>query len=358
MFLLNSSNVVRYLVRSGRVSNPTHWEWRTGQPPNVGRWNGAFIAYLRSTGSEGEHRWFIKQPTNPIVFDSVGIDTEVQFYRLVHGKCPLSRYLPGFDPRLGYDAANRILVIEGLKGFEPTPEKLHNNNVNLRKGLFAAAVATMMGTFHQALDRVRLGAAHPPDQLAFSVGLPSLLREKAQLANALLGDAAPFFGRGLRRILTERAVAELLDELESGWRPSHLIHGDAGFRNILFRISETNAVELRWVDWETACWGDPRWDFALFFHDVLQAYLKCGYVNPPTFRHNCRIFWERYNSVQPEYPDFKAWCNSVLRLAVLHYLTYLVSETAQRRVPEAEALATLPELHRLFLDPLVYFDFP
>lgn len=360
MLLLNEANVLRYLIRSGRIrsDHAQHWVCRRQEA----RWNEIFLVECQRDDGPALESWFVKQPTFPLAHATVGIDTEVQAYRVMGQEPALDAYLPGRPFEAFYDAGNRIMVLENLSGYALVTPELHTGNVNLRTGEFAREVGRMMGTFHAHLERKRLSGKHEPEAVAFPAVMPSLLRDRAVAVDSLINfPSCERFRQSLRKFLLSSDVKPLLDELEESWEFSHLIHGDAAFRNLLFRAAQRTplALELRWVDWETAAWSDPHWDFALFFWDMIDAYLQ-GNINRATMRNNCRMFWAAYWDVRSAYPDFESWCRVVLRLSVLKNISYLIQKaiTDDPKTPnEATQLATVANLLPIFLEPLRFFEF-
>ncbi len=364
MFLLTTSNVARYLIRTGVVVHPEQWTWRiTSGPGN--RSSVAFVIEL-SRLDQGNKRWFVKQSLYPLHYETVGADTEAQTYALLGREADLLPYLALSDSDFPfrYDAPNRILVLNGLPGFSPVPASLHDpqTGTDLRRGDFAAAAAAMMARFHRRLERRCLSGSGRHERTAFVANVPALLRNGAEALRVLqeYGYAQSLF-RHLQNFFFDPEIAPLLQDLDQSWQFSHLIHGDAALRNFLYR--KTDRIELRWVDWETAGWGDPRWDCALFFLDFILAYFG-GYVNKTTFRLNSRKFYTQYFAGQPEGVSFENWFVPTLRLAVLKGFSHLIHGVtdevlALSEYPRKEAaqLKGIAQLRPLFLDPLSFFDF-
>lgn len=55
------------------------------------------------------------------------------------------------------------------------------------------------------------------------------------------------------------------------WRSSGIIHGDPHGGNL---FCDNKAQDIRLIDWETICLGDPYYDLAIFFRGVM--YTICG----------------------------------------------------------------------------------
>lgn len=61
---------------------------------------------------------------------------------------------------------------------------------------------------------------------------------------------------------------DALDALAGAWRDGHLIHADVKDDNIF--LTATGAVL---IDWETAGWGDPRWDLGCLLGGLVLGWL-------------------------------------------------------------------------------------
>jgi hypothetical protein len=64
-----------------------------------------------------------------------------------------------------------------------------------------------------------------------------------------------------------------LDALADDWRPATFTHYDVRWDNILVGQGETGRTQLRLVDWEAACLGDPDWDLGCLFAEYVSHWL-------------------------------------------------------------------------------------
>lgn len=69
--------------------------------------------------------------------------------------------------------------------------------------------------------------------------------------------------------IRSRGLADPLESLGAQFRQTSFIHGDLKSNNIL--CAPPDAVRL--VDWETAGWGDPRWDLGAVIGDAVFGWL-------------------------------------------------------------------------------------
>ena len=86
-----------------------------------------------------------------------------------------------------------------------------------------------------------------------------------------LGPARRSFLGQLREL---DAVHELVAAVDSTWSSTAVIHGDIRWDNWLYLPSPPGAPELRLVDWETACPGDPMWDVGSALASYLWVWVR------------------------------------------------------------------------------------
>ncbi len=197
------------------------------------------------------------------------VEYEASVYRFLlstPGSNELVHYLPHF---YGYDLEERILILELLRDAQNMRE------YHVRLGRFPAFLARRMGhalgTLHRStyVEREKLDDIHefpgqPPWVL--SIHRPNLgILRKISSANIQL----------IRIVQQFTEFPALLDELRHAWKTETLIHSDIKWDNwIVFRQpSMQHKVELKLVDWESACVGDPCWDVGSVFNDYLSFWL-------------------------------------------------------------------------------------
>ncbi|MEE8524425.1 MAG: phosphotransferase [Thermoanaerobaculia bacterium] len=83
--------------------------------------------------------------------------------------------------------------------------------------------------------------------------------------------------RAKRRILEivqdDADIAAGLDAAAAGWRTETVIHGDVRSDNVLVVADGGGNVGVKLIDWELVRRGDPAWDVAGAFHELLLFWL-------------------------------------------------------------------------------------
>jgi Ser/Thr protein kinase RdoA (MazF antagonist) len=101
----------------------------------------------------------------------------------------------------------------------------------------------------------------------------------------------------VRILQSRRRLMRRLDKLSGAWTPNTLIHGDVRADNILVVPSERGSVQLRLVDWELVQYGDPAWDLAGAFQDLLLFWISTIPHLPETMNSDFELL-----TAQARYP--------------------------------------------------------
>jgi hypothetical protein len=94
----------------------------------------------------------------------------------------------------------------------------------------------------------------------------------------LLASISPANYQALRVLQTQPGLGERLDHLRKLWQPETVIHNDVRSDNVL--VSPAGAAgapgpgTVRLVDWEMVQVGDPAWDVAGFFQDLVLFWIN------------------------------------------------------------------------------------
>lgn len=82
------------------------------------------------------------------------------------------------------------------------------------------------------------------------------------------------------KIADDPVLRGVAARLRDGWRSDVVIHGDMRLANVLVCRSPP---AIRFIDWETSGWGDPRWDLAGLVQELITAALMQGHdqLAPP-----------------------------------------------------------------------------
>lgn len=165
--------------------------------------------------------------------------------------------------RLHFDPGRSILVLELLRDartFQAFGEHAPPAAVAQLHGEVAAALAAChrLPVREDAAIAEWLPLAAP---WVFDIGRPS---------PASLRELAPAQLHLIRALQSARDLMERLDELRAAWRPSHLIHGDFKWSNVLVVHDAAGApARICLLDWELAQLGDPAWDVGASLHAII-----------------------------------------------------------------------------------------
>ena len=361
MVLFTANQLVRYLVRRARARGVLQSLALRVQNVSSNRSrNQCFLAYW----GKGKSTWFIKQPYFPSQYEAFGVANEARFYDLVNQlpalkESKLHEVIPK-RIRSGYDATNRILILEELTGFKSLPENLDESGVNLSESMLPEVAAEVMRRVHVPLKRalvVRFGQIKD-----FVEYKPLLLTYQSAYIPWLLASNPAAKGTFLTA-LTDSLVGNALivnylnDLSNKNWHKQSLIHSDAAWRNFMFRLTDANGLELRLVDWEQACWGEPRWDHAVFFANYVQSMID---TRPELLWTHAQRFHKAYYQPatdQHSEATFRPWFRIVLQLAAVNLIQQTIDRfmklvgTDQRRESESSLTLECQRWLRLLSNP-------
>jgi aminoglycoside phosphotransferase (APT) family kinase protein len=188
---------------------------------------------------------------------------EAATLRMLRSLPPLASHVPRC---LEYDTVQQILILEITDGHETLDRRL------ARTGRWPSTASAALGRFLALLHRDGTNAAAAlPDHAkageapwVLSIHRPDLaLRWNASDANMAF----------IRILQGSPGIQTELDRMRAGWSRSCLIHGDIKSANILVPKRGTAARELQVIDWELSGPGDPAWDVASVWSDVLCLWL-------------------------------------------------------------------------------------
>jgi aminoglycoside phosphotransferase (APT) family kinase protein len=194
---------------------------------------------------------------------------EAAFYGYVNEKVPpaaMRRFVPGFR---GYDARERLLVLEFVDGSRDL--RSHHLACGAFPKSSAAACGRALAALHALADtsaaRDRQGPAQrwPPWVLSLHRPNPAALRE---LSAASIG---------LVKVLQQHpALTRGLDDLRESWRPDCLIHNDVRWDNWLVTPVRGGArvTRVKLIDFELSGWGDPCCDVGSMFGEYLNFWVE------------------------------------------------------------------------------------
>jgi Phosphotransferase enzyme family len=311
----------------------------------------------RVTRSDGAG-FFLKQPDPTVRSGAATLRTEGDFYRRAESG---SSALPALPRLVHWDRTRPLLVVDLLGDHVTLSERVRARvPPEFPIGVWRA-VGRSLGQAHTVLGRAWGRPALRGDvPWVTSTPLPDLraLSEMSQAGAAVLEivQGSDPIRAGLR------AVAD-------SWRPLQTIHGDVRASNILVSADPTRRpADVRFVDWELVCAGDPLWDLA----GVLDALLldqdgpltgvdgddgEVGDDRPPVevvpwpvFQSASRAAWEGYRSAAPPYPTGPMRHRTML-YAAARLVEGTIEATARADEITAELVSTLQVAENVFTDP-------
>jgi len=302
LMLLNSDNVVHYLLQRGFLSfeSVVDGDLMVLEAPRRNR--NFKVTQQRQKGL------FVKQVLEWDPQAIATIQREAWCYSLAKTApelATLGAMLPEFR---SYDPQRHVLVLELLSGFESLAE--YHQKLGKFPVEVAVALAEALGTYHREtidkLDHLPQASIFPkvaPWVLSIHLQQPAWFHSLSAANSQLLGIVKKY-----------DEFAAVLDRLRNGWTFRSLVHGDIKWDNCLIQssIAPNGKPLLRVIDWELADLGDALWDVGA----ILQSYLSYWILSMPTWpnarpeeliakapyklevlQKAIRAFWNRYKEV-------------------------------------------------------------
>jgi hypothetical protein len=211
--------------------------------------------------------YLVKQPDPSSNGAVATLRREAEIYRLVHRRddpelAPVARLLP---PLVDLDPSGPVLVLELVEKSRSLRELWGDLGPDAPPTAAAEAIGGALATVHATFEDDSRLADLPG-------GLPWVLQVHRPRPH-LLSSLSPANVETLRILQTEEEMSRHLDALAPLWVGETLIHGDVKSDNLL--LVETDAgIRAVLVDWELAQVGDPAWDLAGFFQDMLLIWIS------------------------------------------------------------------------------------
>jgi hypothetical protein len=250
--------------------------------------------------------YLLKQadPLAPAARDT--IRCEAAFYRACEGIQQLeqvNRYLPRM---ISYDDEVGILALELLYPADSLWNVYRTSDPFAKSAQASSGVGRVLATVHQVFSYFGPDSATP---LSFLRSRTPWILQVHRPNPAMLATLSAANYQTLSILQGERELCGQLDMSLQQWRPTTVIHGDIKGDNILWLPGSGLAAGglVKVVDWEMVQWGDPAWDIAGFFQDLLLFWigsLPMGDSIPEmvtrapyrlgTLQTACRAFWRTY----------------------------------------------------------------
>jgi hypothetical protein len=306
--LLNSDNVVHYLLQRGFISfeSVVDGDLMVLEAPRRNR--NFKVTRQRQPGV------FVKQVQEWDPQALATVRREAWCYSLAQTLpelATLKEMLPGF---FAYDQQRSVLLLELLSGFESLAE------YQQRLGKFPVEIAVLLadalGAYHREtkdkLEHLPQASIFPrmaPWILSIHLQQPGWFQSLSAANSQLLGIVKKY-----------DQFATALDQLRGKWNFSSLVHGDIKWDNCLIQMPAEagGKAKLKVIDWELADLGDPLWDVGA----ILQSYLSYWILSMPTwpgasaadliakapfqlevFQAPVNAFWNRYKEVAQIPPE-------------------------------------------------------
>jgi aminoglycoside phosphotransferase (APT) family kinase protein len=215
--------------------------------------------YVFSAESSDGASYLLKQ--NPYI-DPKTAAREAAVYESLSCMPAIRKFIPRFH---GYDTDRHVLVLE----FIPTAVDLATYHHNLRRP--PIGVATAIGANLAELHCISTGQSQSEGTEPRPSAL-TLHRPHVRMAR----DCSPACLNLIRILQNTDGYGPCLDELNRSWAATALIHRDIRLKNFLLTapVRTMRHADLKLIDWELACVGDPRWDIGSALGNYLSLWLE------------------------------------------------------------------------------------
>jgi Ser/Thr protein kinase RdoA (MazF antagonist) len=299
--------------------------------------------------------YLIKQPDDPTHGGQHTLRAEAAFYSFCQQE-PAAAAMAEVLPRLVFfDPDRSLIALELLPGATPLWQRFRATGPQAFPFEIGRQVGQALGVVHRTFrDPAVLSA---PDLAWLSPAVPWVMMVHKP-GPELLATISPANYQTLRIIQSQGQLGESLDRLRGAWLPDTAIHGDVKSDNILVSTPagpDADGETVRLVDWELVQRGDPAWDVAGVFQDVVLFWITSmtgtGDVNAivasaafpwAIFQAYLRSFWQGYRQAT-ELTDDEA--NTTLLRAVAFSGARLV----QTAYEVSQASNTMPAQSLLLL---------
>ena len=236
------------------------------------------IMVTRSNGTN----YLLKQTFYYKQYKITPLEIESRFYELVHKNYDY-KHIRGIIPNMiSFDPDQNILTLELISQARTLREYFHNiqdNEINssLHKDIFAK-LGKMLAQYHSCFRN----CINDKNMISF-------IKDRMPFMFSLLHPSPEIFSRlspaNLKFLKIIQRYPELNKQLKylgREWQTETIIHGDLKWDNIVFSYSKYQSISLKIIDWELVSFGDPAWDIAGVFQDLISFWLQTS----PIFDEN------------------------------------------------------------------------
>ncbi|MDF5708075.1 MAG: phosphotransferase [Nostoc sp. S4] len=268
-FILNSHNVVDYLVEQGLCKQSD--KLLTTVEPVVAK-NFNLLLSL-----PGDRQLLVKQERHDREGKAAGeFFREWQIQELSHRFPELNHYRQFLPEVLHFDAENSIIVFRYLDDYQDLMDFYAQENS------FPTEIVRVIGTILATIHRDTYN--HQEYQDFFSQKQHNLVKDQVSHLIQRLEQIEPeIFASvpddGLRFfVLYQRfdSLSKAITELGNAVNPCCLTHNDLKLNNILLQNDWQNSSNsiVRLIDWERSTWGDPASDLGTLISSYVQIWLS------------------------------------------------------------------------------------
>jgi aminoglycoside phosphotransferase (APT) family kinase protein len=203
--------------------------------------------------------YLLKQNSDP---GATTVAHEGEVYRVLSKEPAMRAYLPQFH---GYDTGRRVLVLEFLRSVEDLA------SYHRARRRPPVRIASAVGAVLAALHGLRLGQGRSITAQRRRPPVLSLHRPDLQLVR----EASRASLELVRIIQRSDGFGARLEALNEAWSVTTPIHRDVRWKNFMLAapVGTVRQPQLKLIDWELACLGDPRWDIGSALGNYLSLWL-------------------------------------------------------------------------------------
>lgn len=193
--------------------------------------------------------FLLKQADHNTPHTKQTIAAEGRFYIRASSEKRFVRLRPFLPPFHLYDARRNVLVLGFCAGRHPDGMGSDAE----QSTWFARTLAIALARCHRTTRFPGKPGRGPPLWYPWALSVAAPRPETLRSISAGQLEI-------VRLIQADANAAPGLDDLLSRWQPTHLIHGDVRWDNLLEDTSGTGTRTLKILDWELCTLGDPAWD--------------------------------------------------------------------------------------------------
>jgi aminoglycoside phosphotransferase (APT) family kinase protein len=212
--------------------------------------------YVFSAEGPDGANYLLKQ--NPRI-DSVAREAAV--YEELSALPAIRRLIPALHR---YDRERNLLLLEFIS--DGVDLAAYHRDVRRPSIRIAKAIGANLAELHSNSPH------RQPDDIASRPSAMTLHRPRIRAAR----DSSPACLELIRILQNTDGFDRSLDAVRRSWQVGAFIHRDVRFKNFLLSapVRGMRNSDLKLIDWELACFGDPRWDIGSALGNYLSLWLE------------------------------------------------------------------------------------